>query len=1118
MKRGFKIWDFNILFLLLVLFIFISINCGVVKASEDVLLELNIMGTTYGHELLWKADVTGSYDEQSIAIYANGIVYVNSIEDSKIYAVNATTGSHIWNFTTNSAQGFGGPVYYDGIIYDAFGKVWALNATNGTEIWNYSMSGVSFSQGVALDDNYVVAVSYLQDIVLVLNRTNGEHIWNVSVGGGSTAEPLLYNDYVIVALGPSSGTKNIIAYNVTNGSEIWSADTGDYWDSSPILYNNIIYVGEYSSNYLRARYLENGSEVWSTDIGAGTYTTPSAHNDVIFISRKGSYSVYLRAFNATDGSAIWQFSDSGAMGLDSVFNQPAISNGLVFFNTQGDPDDGYIYAVNETDGSLIWKYHIQEDIFGYTSIAQGNIYVVTDDDYLYAFDFGIGGGNYTLIGHDSNRTGYCSDCLTQWQYVKANCTANVNITCNITNYYDHSVFDITLDAESSNLRYDWYNSSGDMIESNSTNYTISGLASSENKIFTLVPTGEVTVCANIVSSGAYYLISDISNVESTCFQITSSNVELDCQGHTIDGQASGRGIFVDGASGAELTNVTIRNCSVNDFYDGIYFDYVDDSFIYNSLATSAADDGFHIHDSDNNIFSNVTADSNVDDGFCIDGSDDNRFYNITSTGHSGSNDNGLYLYNYANYNNFTEGIINDNYYGIYFGYAKYNRFSELNITDNSNYGVNFPYSSVYKNYIYDNYFNNTNNIYSVSGADNYWNITKTAETNIMGGDWVGGNYWANTSGTGFSETCTDADGDGICDDSYDMGDGEVDYLPLFVDTIPPIVTLNLPADYTNQSSTTVNFNCSFTDNNYLKNITLYGNWSGGWHANETKNITGTSNETIFAKTLIDGSYIWNCLASDSGGNTAFNDSNWTINVDTTAPTITFSCSPISVRAGGTIICSCSATDDIDSSPSVSYTVNPSTLSTGTYTTTCTATDDAGNSASSSISYTVNPLGGGGYPTYKPTQEQLQSKEGYEKTLRKKWKIQFESDNETHTIKLDKIINKTVIITISSEPVTFNLTVNETKKLNLGDDNYYDLQIFLEDVNYYEADLVVKLIHEEILAEEKRLEEKIEEKIKWWSWPIILVSIVLIVIIIIIITRYKKMHYLGSNYKTTKIKK
>jgi PGF-pre-PGF domain-containing protein len=83
--------------------------------------------------------------------------------------------------------------------------------------------------------------------------------------------------------------------------------------------------------------------------------------------------------------------------------------------------------------------------------------------------------------------------------------------------------------------------------------------------------------------------------------------------------------------------------------------------------------------------------------------------------------------------------------------------------------------------------------------------------------------------------------------------------------------------------------------------------------------------------------------------------------DPIAPSISFSCSPTSVYIWETITCSCSATDNLDPNPQVSYTVHPPTNAVGIFTTTCTAIDSAGNKNSSSISYTVSsrPSGGGG---------------------------------------------------------------------------------------------------------------------------------------------------------------
>ena len=78
----------------------------------------------------------------------------------------------------------------------------------------------------------------------------------------------------------------------------------------------------------------------------------------------------------------------------------------------------------------------------------------------------------------------------------------------------------------------------------------------------------------------------------------------------------------------------------------------------------------------------------------------------------------------------------------------------MNNTANSNevYGIFLTGTS--NNLIYNNYFNNTNNAYD--DGNNIWNITKTFGTNIIGGPWLGGNYWSDYAGE-------DLDGDGLGD-------------------------------------------------------------------------------------------------------------------------------------------------------------------------------------------------------------------------------------------------------------------------------------------------------------------------------------------------------------------
>jgi len=143
---------------------------------------------------------------------------------------------------------------------------------------------------------------------------------------------------------------------------------------------------------------------------------------------------------------------------------------------------------------------------------------------------------------------------------------------------------------------------------------------------------------------------------------------------------------------------------------------------------------------------------------------------------------GINLYE-SNNNNLAGNIASDSWDGIVlWDSCSNNTLSSNNISGN-HYGIGLNSSS--NNTIYNNYFSNTIN----AGADgnNSWNIAKTNGTNIIGGPYLGGNYWANPSGTGFSQTCINTDGDGICDSPY-VDANNTDYLPLTsINTILPSI-------------------------------------------------------------------------------------------------------------------------------------------------------------------------------------------------------------------------------------------------------------------------------------------------------------------------------------------
>ena len=124
--------------------------------------------------------------------------------------------------------------------------------------------------------------------------------------------------------------------------------------------------------------------------------------------------------------------------------------------------------------------------------------------------------------------------------------------------------------------------------------------------------------------------------------------------------------------------------------------------------------------------------------------------------------------------------------GIFLEASDGNHLKENLLHFNIEYGIILSNSS--KNIIYDNYFQNSENVgYEGINLENAWNMTMMREINIVGGPFIGGNYWTGPESTALC-VIEDLDDDGFCDASYDLGEGNIDYMPLILR--PPLFQNN----------------------------------------------------------------------------------------------------------------------------------------------------------------------------------------------------------------------------------------------------------------------------------------------------------------------------------------
>ena len=262
----------------------------------------------------------------------------------------------------------------------------------------------------------------------------------------------------------------------------------------------------------------------------------------------------------------------------------------------------------------------------------------------------------------------------------------------------------------------------------------------------------------------YTLDSDLT-FNKDGFIIMADYITLDLNGHKIDCTApfpsytigvkvEGRtgvtvkdgiisqfwsNIFLNNSNGITLTGIT---ATLNMFKSLYGFALENSSGITLTGNTAAESEyGYYLKDSSSNTLNGNTATNNYKSGFYLENSSSNTLNDNTA---SATLNDGFDLRD-SSKNTLTRNIVTENDYGIHL-------------------------SNSSGNTIYNNYFDNNKNVYDE--GTNVWNIAKAPGTNIMGGPYLGGNYFSDYQGK-------DADGDRIGDTPYEIpGGANRDSLPL----------------------------------------------------------------------------------------------------------------------------------------------------------------------------------------------------------------------------------------------------------------------------------------------------------------------------------------------------
>jgi parallel beta-helix repeat protein len=280
------------------------------------------------------------------------------------------------------------------------------------------------------------------------------------------------------------------------------------------------------------------------------------------------------------------------------------------------------------------------------------------------------------------------------------------------------------------------------------------------------------------------------NIFNRTLEIQCSNIIIDGAGYSLQGNGSGKGIYI-----AKATGVTIRDLKLQKFAYAIVIFESSNNIITGNYITSSGN-GIVLHEAkynrveDNAISSNGqglllysdcdyncivgnSITSNNDAGIWCEGTTPTSDYNCII----GNNikENGRYgvLLRSAYNSTIVGNNISKHEWGIdlYGDNSRDCLIAENNIAYNE-YGLSF--FSQYKSTVYhNNFLNNTHQLEGIS-------VEKASEAFVWDDGYPsGGNYWSNYRGT-------DANGDGIGDTPYIIDENNKDNYPLMAPAIPVV--------------------------------------------------------------------------------------------------------------------------------------------------------------------------------------------------------------------------------------------------------------------------------------------------------------------------------------------
>lgn len=358
--------------------------------------------------MAWQQRIPGPDIYQASPSVANGIVYIGSVA-GLLSAYNATTGALLWTFQANGPI-YGSPTIVNDIAY--FGTVnepqeeqagnyaYALNATTGSVIWENALPNGGEWVPPVVTNGVAYFTMALREAtsggIIAYDALTGQTIWQDDTPYGIWSDPAVdpSGEYLYQGTGnpcftqssptPGDGCSGyILKVDAATGAYTTLFHTpdvsGDDDIAAAITYDNgNLYFGGKDGSFFSIS-ASTGAVNWSTNTGYagdyGIYSSAVVNNGLIIFGSMGGRDVW--ALNESDGLVAWQYAMGG-----EVASSPVEADGVVYVASFGNN----FVALNPSNGTALWSTTLEAPSGGSAVVANGCVYQSVGDGVLEAFD------------------------------------------------------------------------------------------------------------------------------------------------------------------------------------------------------------------------------------------------------------------------------------------------------------------------------------------------------------------------------------------------------------------------------------------------------------------------------------------------------------------------------------------------------------------------------------------------------------------------------------------------------------------------------------------------------------------------------------------------------------